>query len=238
MIWRPAERPRRLMPTVMIRTSNHTSTLTHNVCCWCCAWSPVSKRSNSCAAICCRAPYSSYAASPQNPCTSLKSCLDIALLPDGFTVSLNRDSLYSDQKMALLLPNTRGRDITDHHLGEMLEVLDRSLKTTIPLWICWPKDQDLRDPLHADFCHQIELAAIDADIVLALLHHTHATQTELDENAIRAVLPSDEMLNTLSNSQILMALRAPTAEQVAQRLSKMLGTRKRAQHQTKPPRAP
>lgn len=68
------------------------------------------------------------------------------------------------------------------------------------------------------------LEKVNADILLFALSVSHSATGGIDEESVRPTLPDDENLASLEAGQLAMACRAPTAQEVAKRISLMIKT--------------
>ncbi|WP_158964509.1 AAA family ATPase [Chachezhania sediminis] len=68
------------------------------------------------------------------------------------------------------------------------------------------------------------LEKVNADILLFALSVSHSATGRIDEESVRSTLPDDESLASLEAGHLAMACRAPTAREVAERISLMTRT--------------
>ncbi|PTX45347.1 AAA family ATPase [Allosediminivita pacifica] len=68
------------------------------------------------------------------------------------------------------------------------------------------------------------LEKVNADILLFALSVSHSATGRIDADSVRAILPNDESLAGLEAGHLAMACRAPTAREVAERISLMTRT--------------
>lgn len=147
----------------------------------------------------------------------VRHVLDEALLPDGrtTTVSWASKSVAAGDLGTLSLGTVEmaRRAVRD---GSITTLLGQSRAVLILV----PHPHDLPDDLKRILPHARVLPPVDREILSVLLGVTHSASA--DKLDVVARLPDDPALARLGDAGLLLALRAPTAGAVAERLTTLL----------------
>ncbi|OOY12013.1 hypothetical protein BMG00_13155 [Thioclava marina] len=116
------------------------------------------------------------------------------------------------------------KDLSIHTLGEMLRSdvmaeIEELLASTEPLLILVPDTTTLPDTLAEVLPAPLMLAPLSREIILALLHLTYAPPVFA---RLQALLPSKGEFDAISAAALSFALRAPSAEDAARRITRAL----------------
>ncbi|OCX66867.1 hypothetical protein BFP70_04110 [Thioclava sp. SK-1] len=148
------------------------------------------------------------------PSLSLGKLLTAAMLPEGW--STQSRVARSTQHRVLQLPDRPIRE----------KELERLLHHPAPILLPIMRQEDLPDLLNngAMGADVLSLAKLNADILFFVLSISHSATGRIDADSVRALLPNDECLANLEAGHLAMACRAPTAREVAERISLMTRT--------------
>ena len=148
------------------------------------------------------------------PTLSLGKLLTAAMLPNGWAIQSRAPR--SAPHPVLQLPD---RPV-------MEKELERLLQHPAPILLPVAKQEHLPALVGAGETGEriLFLEKVNADILLFALSVSHSATGRIDADSVRALLPNDESLATLEVGQLAMACRAPTAREVAERISLMTKT--------------
>jgi len=90
-----------------------------------------------------------------------------------------------------------------------------------PILIALAAETDAPSDVESLLPTPVALPALNGDILITLLRHTHSATGRIDERAVRAALPSDAALAAIPRATFQLALRADTPLAVVQRLAKL-----------------
>ncbi|OWY06886.1 AAA family ATPase [Thioclava sp. IC9] len=136
----------------------------------------------------------------------LTSVIEDAMLPPGW--ALERVVRGSPHQTLLFAES-----------GVGAALLPERLALRAPLFIAHIASRDLPNAYLRPPCKQVTFLPPDADVLMFLLRASRGDMEAIDEEAIRATLPSPEAMAKFSREQWLIALRAPTAHAVAERFA-------------------
>lgn len=145
------------------------------------------------------------------PTLSLGKLLTAAMLPNGWAVQSRAPR--SAPHPVLQLPD---RPVSDKEL-------ERLLHHPAPILLPFAKQEHLPTLVGAGEtgARVLVLEKVNADILLFALSISHSATGRIDADSVRAILPNDESLAGLEAGHLAMACRAPTAREVAERISVM-----------------
>ncbi|NIZ09828.1 ATP-binding protein [Pseudooceanicola sp. HF7] len=148
------------------------------------------------------------------PTLSLGKLLTAAMLPNGWAIQSRAPR--SAPHPVLQLPD---RPV-------MEKELERLLQHPAPILLPVAKQEHLPALVGAGETGEriLFLEKVNADILLFALSVSHSATGRIDADSVRALLPNDESLATLEVGHLAMACRAPTAREVAERISFMTKT--------------
>ncbi|WP_417818827.1 AAA family ATPase [Tritonibacter scottomollicae] len=148
------------------------------------------------------------------PSFSLGKLLTGAMLPEGW--STHSRAPKSASHPVLQLPD---RPVVEKEL-------ERLLQHPAPILLPIAKQEHLPALVGSGETggRVLVLEKVNADILLFALSVSHSATGRVDEESVRTLLPNDESLATLEAGQLAMACRAPTAQEVAKRISLMTRT--------------
>lgn len=128
--------------------------------------------------------------------------------------SIPRDAL-------LLVDCTVEEDASSYDRQRAQQRIDLALSRDAALLILVGERHDLPESLHDIAVTHLSLAPLSAELLIALLRHSHSATGRVDEAAVRTALPDDDRLAGIDERALQLALRAPTAREVAHRLTRM-----------------
>jgi len=145
------------------------------------------------------------------PTLSLGKLLTAAMLPNGWAIQSRAPR--SSPHPVLQLPD---RPV-------MEKELERLLQHPAPILLPVQRQEHLPAPFETGEtgARVLTLEKLNADILLFALGVCHSATGRIDEKSVRALLPDDESLASLEAGHLAMACRAPTAREVAERISVM-----------------
>ncbi|QEW21115.1 ATP-dependent zinc metalloprotease FtsH [Marinibacterium anthonyi] len=145
------------------------------------------------------------------PTLSLGKLLTAAMLPEGW--STQSRAPRASPHMVLQLPD---RPVSEKEL-------ERLLHHPAPILLPIAKQEHLPALVGAGEtgARVLVLEKVNADILLFALSVSHSATGRIDADSVRAILPNDESLAGLEAGHLAMACRAPTAREVAERISLM-----------------
>ncbi|MAC78371.1 MAG: hypothetical protein CML66_09940 [Rhodobacteraceae bacterium] len=145
------------------------------------------------------------------PTLSFGKLLTAAMLPEGW--STQSRAPRASPHPVLQLPD---RPV-------MEKELERLLHHPAPILLPVAKQEHLPTLVGAGEtgARILTLKELNADILLFALSVSHSATGRIDADSVRALLPNDECLASLEAGYLAMACRAPTAREVAERISVM-----------------
>ncbi|TKW63719.1 MAG: AAA family ATPase [Paracoccus denitrificans] len=121
----------------------------------------------------------------------------------------------------LLVDCTVEEDASSYDRQRAQQRIDLALSRDAALLILVGERHDLPESLHDIALTHLPLAPLSAELLIALLRHSHSATGRIDEAAVRAALPDDDRLAGIDERALQLALRAPTPREVAHRLTRM-----------------
>lgn len=148
------------------------------------------------------------------PTLSLGKLLTGAMLPEGW--STQSRAPRASPHMVLQLPD---RPVSDKEL-------ERLLHHPAPILLPIAKQEHLPALVGSGEtgARVLVLEKVNTDILLFALSVSHSATGRIDADSVRAILPNDDSLASLEAGHLAMACRAPTAREVAERISLMTRT--------------
>jgi cell division protease FtsH len=145
------------------------------------------------------------------PTLSLGKLLTAAMLPNGWAIQSRAPR--SAPHPVLQVPD---RTVSEKEL-------ERLLHHPAPILLPVAKQEHLPTLVGTGEtgARILTLKKLNADILLFALSVNHSATGRIDVDSVRAILPDDESLASLEAGHLAMACRAPTAREVAERISVM-----------------
>ncbi|WP_323716418.1 AAA family ATPase [Paracoccus aminovorans] len=158
---------------------------------------------------------------PDDILDQLKKLL-INILPANWSVATSLK--YGTQNQDCLI--TLNPDVSDGKISRYAQIaFDRDLVVAIdrqaPLLVLLPIAAAAAAPaaLANPLIRRLEFAPLSAEVLIMALRATHSATGRIDEAAVRAALPNDATLAELDALALTLAMRAPTAKAVAERIA-------------------
>ncbi|OYU37396.1 MAG: AAA family ATPase [Pseudorhodobacter sp. PARRP1] len=143
------------------------------------------------------------------------------VVPVHWSIASTTASIGSGRCIALVRPMVSDGKISAHAAREFERDILSGIKAEAPLLIIQPTSATLPPGLPLDQIRRISLMPISRDIMIATLRASHSDVGRFDEAAVRVALPDDKALAALDPLCIAVAMRAPSAREVAERLRVM-----------------
>ena len=150
---------------------------------------------------------------------ALRKTLQRGFLPPNWQASLLRADSAGDPLLQIAAPERPIGRITPAAEARFADAIGHALQSPGPVLIAFAAETTLPSDVEPLLPPTIDLPTLSADILVALLRHSHSATGRIDEPAVRAGLPSDAALAGISRASLQVALRAETALAVAQRLA-------------------
>src|SRR5690606_4233720 len=96
--------------------------------------------------------------------------------------------------------------------------LARAVDMRAPIVILWPDEAAVPAMLQQAPIQRRAFAPLSAEILMTALRATHSATGRIDETAVRTALPNDAALSDLEPLALSLAMRAPSAKAVAERI--------------------
>ncbi|WP_418024481.1 AAA family ATPase [Paracoccus sp. TD-10] len=141
-------------------------------------------------------------------------------LPQGWSLAMSMGRLPRDKPCLLVLgPELMNGKISDHAERGFAAELATAIDMRIPILILLPEIAKAPSVLHHPPVKRRTFVPLTVEILIVALRATHSATGRIDEAAVRAALPSDAALSELEPLTLGLAMRAPTAKAVAERIA-------------------
>ncbi|SFY44316.1 Peptidase family M41 [Paracoccus pantotrophus] len=147
-----------------------------------------------------------------------------ALFPPEQPVSSEPRHYGSDHSMIVLAPKGRDDEVGKAALSAFHDKIHEALDRTGALILLVPDTSSLPPHLQRGINNALGLAPLNRDVLITHLRHSHSATGRIDEAAVRDALPDDRLLSSLPFTTLRLALRAPTARAVAERIAELCGS--------------
>lgn len=152
------------------------------------------------------------------------------LLPPGVRTSDTPGKGRDKTDLLLLYPHVSDKVVTKHALNRYLDEIDDAIDSRLPILALLTDAAELPEALgQQGAAIFLRIQPLNTEMLITHLCHSHSATGRIDVPAVRATLPSDDQLPDLTSTALRMALRAPTALDVATRIAAACGPRKRKQ---------
>ncbi|WP_233253545.1 AAA family ATPase [Paracoccus binzhouensis] len=156
---------------------------------------------------------------PGNLIDALKKLLPYAL-PIGLSLAMSMGRLPRDKPYLLVLgPDLLNEKVSAHAERSFAAELASAIDMRVPILILLPDVATAPPALHHPPVQRRAFAPLSAEILITALRATHSATGRIDEAAVRAALPDDVALSDLEPLALGLAMRAPTAKAVAERIA-------------------
>ncbi|SFA62667.1 ATPase family associated with various cellular activities (AAA) [Paracoccus halophilus] len=144
-----------------------------------------------------------------------------AFLPPGIEAQSDprRVTRGTDKTLILLAPEIRSGSDDRGARRQFPMTIEEALNHGLPLLLLLPDTGLLPEALH-ELASLLRLAPLSRAVLITHLAHSHGLLPG-DEQAIHAALPPDRLLAGLTSTAFLLALRAPEAQDVVARLTRL-----------------
>lgn len=136
-----------------------------------------------------------------------------ALFPPDQPVSSEPKHHGPDHTVIVLAP--KGRD------GEVGKLAQSATRRSTALILLVPDTGCLPIGMPQGIGNVLRFAPLNRDVLITHLRHSHSATGRIDEVVVRNALPDDRQLAALSFTALRLALRAPTARAMAERIAEL-----------------
>ncbi|WP_244295071.1 AAA family ATPase [Paracoccus versutus] len=165
---------------------------------------------------------------PGNLIDALKKLLP-HVLPTGWSLAMSMGRLPRDKPYLLVLgPELMNGKISEHAGRGFAAELATAIDMRVPILILLPDVATAPEVLRHPPVQRRAFAPLSAEILITALRATHSATGRVDETAVRAALPDDAVLSDLEPLALGLAMRAPTAKAVAERIAALTAQAPRA----------
>lgn len=156
---------------------------------------------------------------PGNLIDALKKLLP-HVLPQDWSLTMSMGRLPRDKPFLLVQgPELMNGKISEHAERAFKEDLARAIDMRTPILVLLPDVATAPAVLHHPPVQRRTFAPLSVEIIIAGLRATHSATGRIDETSVRAALPDDAALSELEPLTLGLAMRAPTAKAVAERIA-------------------
>ncbi|ANW34140.1 AAA family ATPase [Ketogulonicigenium vulgare] len=150
-------------------------------------------------------------------------------LPPDMSVALSLGRLPRDKPYLLLLsPDILNNKVSERAVSAFTADLARAVDMRAPIVVLWPDEATVPAMLQQSLIQRRTYAPLSIDILIAALRATHSATGRIDETAVRTALSNDREISGLDDLSLSLAMRAPTAKAVAERLATLTNKAPRA----------
>ncbi|WP_323715973.1 AAA family ATPase [Paracoccus aminovorans] len=150
---------------------------------------------------------------------TLKKLLPHAL-PAGWSLAMSMGRLPREKPYLLVLgPELMNGKISEHAERGFKEDLATAIDMRSPILVLLPEIAKAPAVLHHPPVKRRTFVPLSVEIMITALRTTHSATGRIDEAAVRVALPDDTLLSELDALSLGLAMRAPTAKAVAERLA-------------------
>ncbi|SFY33702.1 Peptidase family M41 [Paracoccus pantotrophus] len=165
---------------------------------------------------------------PGNLIDALKKLLPHAL-PTGWSLAMSMGRLPRNKPYLLVLgPELMNGKISEHAGRGFAAELATAIDMRVPILILLPDVATAPPVLHHPPVQRRAFAPLSAEILIIALRATHSATGRVDEAAVRAAIPDGAVLSDLEPLALGLAMRAPTAKAVAERIAALTAQAPRA----------
>lgn len=142
------------------------------------------------------------------------------LVPAGWSLAMALGRLPQDKPYLLVLnPEPANGKISERAMTAFTDDLARAVDMRAPILVLLPEEaKGLPIPQQTPVQRR-SYAPLSVDILIAALRATHSATGRIDKAAVRAALANDAALSDLDALSLSLAMRAPTAKAVAERIA-------------------
>lgn len=156
---------------------------------------------------------------PGNLIDALKRLLP-HVLPTSWSMATSMARLPRDKPCLLVLdPDLMSGEVSESAERGFVAELGLAMEAQAPILILLPDVATAPEVLHHPLVQRQSFAPLSTEILITALRAIHSATGRIDEQALRSTLPKDELLSRLDALALGLAMRAPTAKAVAERLA-------------------
>ncbi|NVK14999.1 MAG: AAA family ATPase, partial [Rhodobacteraceae bacterium] len=141
------------------------------------------------------------------------------ILPEEWKVTTRADERHHEQTLRVFQVTTSTGSSRTGDLYRLERNLCEALQQPCPLLVLLPDGESLPENLNTVLPAAVKLEPLNRDILITQLEHSHSATSKIDREAVDPALPDDDALSQLGDPDVLLALRAPDARGVAERLA-------------------
>lgn len=142
------------------------------------------------------------------------------LLPTGWSPAMSLGRLPQDKPYVLVLnPEPMNGKISERAEAAFTGDLARAVDMRAPILVLLPEEAKGPALPQQPPIQRRTYTPLSVDILIAALRATHSATGRIDEAAVRAVLGNDAALMDVDALSLSLAMRAPTAKAVAERIA-------------------
>ena len=153
----------------------------------------------------------------------VKSQLCFALPSSCSVASSSPASNSGEPYLITLVPDVLNGKIGKLGQSAFAKALAEAVDACAPILVLLPAAVDRPDGLDNELVRHSRFSPLSLDVLIAALRETHSATGRIDEAAVRAALPTEPDLSDLDPVAISLAMRAPTARQVAEQIAAITG---------------
>lgn len=144
------------------------------------------------------------------------------VLTEAWAVALSPGRLPRDKPYLLLLsPDISNAKVSERAEAAFADDIARAVDMRAPILILLPEEAKGPAILQHVPVQRRTFSALSMEILIAALRVTHSATGRIDEAAVRAALPDDALLAEIDALALSLAMRAPTAKAVAERIASL-----------------
>ena len=151
------------------------------------------------------------------------------LLPTGWSPAMALGRLPQDKPYVLVLnPELMNGKVSERAEAAFADDLARAVDMRAPVLVLLPEEAKRPAFPQQAPIQRRAYAPLSVDILITALRATHSATGRIDEAAVRTALADDAALSDLDALSLSLAMRAPTARDVAERIAALTKRRPRA----------
>lgn len=141
------------------------------------------------------------------------------LLPAEWSATPRGGKQHSGQTLRVFQITTSTGGSRARDLDRLERDLCEAMEQPYPVLVLLPNCESLPDSLSAIPPDPVRLLPLNRDILMVQLEHSHSATGKIDRETVEPAFPENEALSLLGDADVLLALRAPNARSVAERLA-------------------
>lgn len=150
-------------------------------------------------------------------------------LPISWTLAMSPGRLPKDVRYLMVLnPEPMNGKISERAEAAFTADLARAIDMRAPILVLLPEEAKGLAISRQAPVHRRIFAPLSVDILIAALCATHSATGRIDEVGVRAALPGDAALSELDALSLSLAMRSPTARDVAEQIAALTNKPTRA----------